>query len=197
MKSYIALLRGINVGGKHSLPMATLTKLLTTAGCADVRTYIQSGNAIFTAAPKCAASLPKLIPSQINKSLGFQPAFIMRTADELRAIISNNPYLATKSKPADESHLHVIFLDEAPHQPQLASLDAGVSPAAPGESFKFHTPHNREIYLCLPQGVGRTKLSNAWFDSKLKIKTTMRNWRTTCKLASMLDTPSHSGRGSG
>jgi uncharacterized protein (DUF1697 family) len=179
---YIALLRGINVGGKQMLPMAALSKMFTDADCADVRTYIQSGNVVFSASPKCAKEIPQLIAAQIKKSFGFEPPIIVRIAAELQSIIADNPFLKSRTNRADEDHLHLAFLSDGPSKANLAALDPNRSP---GDSFAFRTPGNREIYLHLPNGVARTKLSNAWFDSKLNTISTMRNWRTILKLSEM------------
>ena len=180
--TYVALLRGINVGGKQMLPMAALSKMLADADCTDVRTYIQSGNVVFSATPACAKQIPQRIAAQIKKSFGFEPPIIMRSADELQSIIADNPFLKSRTNRADEDHLHVAFLSDAPLKSNLAALDPNRSP---DDTFAFRTPGNREIYLHLPNGVARTKLSNAWFDSKLKTISTMRNWRTVLKLNEM------------
>jgi uncharacterized protein (DUF1697 family) len=167
----VALLRGINVGGKNMLPMSELVDMFAAAGCADVRTYIQSGNVVFAATPACARRIPGQISQRIEKDFGFRPAVIIRTAEELSQVVAANPFLRRGASPES---LHVAFLLEAP-----ARIDTLDPDRSPGDSFIVQ---GQEIYLCLPNGVGRTKLSNDYFESKLATKSTLRNWRTVLKL---------------
>jgi len=170
--SYVALLRGINVGGKNKLPMADLAAMFCDAGCEDVRTYIQSGNVIFRVNPKNAERIPRVISDKIAASLGLRVPVVIRTSGELREVAASNPFLAD----ADPQSLHVAFLADLPEKRRAAALDVKRSP---GDSFKLL---GREIYLCLPNGVARTKLTNAYFDSTLATMSTLRNWRTVLKL---------------
>jgi uncharacterized protein (DUF1697 family) len=183
LTTYIALLRGINVGGKHKLPMSALAQMLCEADCADVRTYIQSGNVIFSATPACARQIPKRIAAQIKKSFGFAPPILMRSAAEFQEIVADNPFLKSRAARVDEDHLLVAFLHDTPTAENIAALDPKRSP---GDKFAFRAPGHREIYLHLPNGLANTKFSNAWFDSKLNTISTMRNWRTTLKLNELI-----------
>jgi uncharacterized protein (DUF1697 family) len=171
----VALLRGINVGGKHSVPMKELAALFAKCGCSDVATYIQSGNVVF-----CSTENSKLdealLASRIEKKFGFPVPVVLRTADELEAVIHRNPF--PKADP-DKERMHVSFLASEPTAAQISSLDPNRSP---GDTFKVL---GREIYLLLPNGAGNSKLTNAYFDSKLKTTSTARNWRTVLKLAEM------------
>jgi uncharacterized protein (DUF1697 family) len=171
----VALLRGINVGGKHSVPMKELAALFTKCGCSEVATYIQSGNVVF-----CTRESSKLdaatIAARIEMNFGFPVPVILRTADEMEAVIRRNPF--PKADP-DKERLHVSFLLSEPTAAQIASLDPNRSP---GDTFKVL---GREIYLLLPNGAGNSKLTNAYFDSKLKTTSTARNWRTVLKLLEM------------
>lgn len=182
--TYIALLRGINVGGKQRLPMSALAQMLSDADCAEVRTYIQSGNVVFSATSACAAQIPKLIAAQIKKAFGFAPPILVRSATEFQRIIADNPFLKSRATRADEDHLHVAFINDAPSTATIAALDPNRSP---GDTFTFHNNGHREIYLHLPNGVANTKLSNAWLDSKLNTISTIRNWRTVLKLSEIAD----------
>src|SRR5271155_5171180 len=105
--TYLALLRGINVGGKNKLSMKDLIAIFIGAGCEDVRTYIQSGNVIFRASPGVSARLPGQITTQIAQSFGYRTPVILRTAEQLRDVISSNPFLKAG---AAEEMLHVMFL---------------------------------------------------------------------------------------
>ena len=174
--TYVALLRGINVGGKNKLSMLDLAAMFTEAGCMDVRTYIQSGNVVFSAAPGLAKRLPDLVSQHIADRFGYRVPVVTRTADEFRQVATRNPFIKSD---ADANSLHVGFLANLPDQRHIAALDEKRSP---GDSFKVH---RREVYLCLPNGVARTKLTNNYFDSTLATTSTFRNWRTVLKLLEM------------
>jgi uncharacterized protein (DUF1697 family) len=171
--THVALLRGINVGGKNKLPMDELVGLFTEAGCSDVKTYIQSGNVVFRAAPRIAARLADRISESIERRLGLRVPVVLRTAQELERVGRKNPFLAAG---ADPEVLHVMFLADEPTKAAVAGLDAKRSP--PDEFAVV----GLEIYLRCPQGVARTKLTNAYFDSRLATTSTVRNWRTVSKL---------------
>lgn len=172
----VALLRGINVGGKNVLPMKELAAMFAKAGCGEVATYIQSGNVVFSATDKVAAGLGGVIEEQVEKQFGLRVPVVLRTAVEMDRAIRDNPFLKAGAR---EEMLHVSFLADLPGTAMIAGLDAGRS--APDEFAVV----GREIYLHLPNGAARTKLTNAYFDSKLKTVSTMRNWRTVLKLAEM------------
>ena len=169
----MALLRGINVGGKNLLPMKDLVRLFADAGCADVRTYIQSGNVLFQASPAKAGRLPGVIAQGIADRFGYRTPVLLRTVEELGATIRNNPFLEAG---APESWLHVLFLASQADALHVAALDPDRSPP------DAYAVRGREIYLQCPNGAGNTRLTNAWFDSKLATISTGRNWRTAIKL---------------
>jgi uncharacterized protein (DUF1697 family) len=114
----------------------------------------------------------------MNARLGFRTPIVIRSADELRRVVADNPFLGTI---ADVGSLHVGFLAELAGPEKVAALDPKRSP---GDSFKVR---GREIYLCLPNGVARSKLTNNYFDSALATTSTFRNWRTVLKLVEMTD----------
>jgi uncharacterized protein (DUF1697 family) len=176
--THLALLRGINVGGKNILPMKELARMFADSGCTDVRTFIQSGNVIFEK-PAGADKLAAIIAANIEKQFGFRIPVILRTSEQLRRAIRSNPFLAAGT---DEKALHVYFLADAPHARAIAGLDPARS--AP-DAFQVR---GQEIYLHLPNGMARTKLTNAYFDSKLSTICTARNWATVLKLAAMMET---------
>ena len=174
--THLALLRGINVGGKNVLPMKDLAKMFSDAGCANVRTDIQSGNVIFET-PGSAPKIAGVLTANIEKRFGYRVPLILRTREQLLKTIAGNPFLKTG---ADLKALHVYFLADPPQAPAIASLDhARSTPDA------FHVL-GQEIYLHVPNGMARTKLSNAYFDSKLSTICTARNWATILKLAEMM-----------
>ena len=173
---FIALLRGVNVGGKNLLPMGELSRIFLEAGCRDVRTYIQSGNVVFAASPRVADRIPGAVAKAVAKEFRLEIPVVLRSAEELRRVAARNPFL---ERGVDPERLHVAFLAEAPGRARAASLDPKRSP---GDDFLLR---GREIYLHLPNGVARTKLTNAWFDSNLATTSTLRNWRTVQKLLEM------------
>ena len=175
---YVALLRGVNVGGKNKLPMKDLAGMFGDAGCTGVVTYIQSGNAVFRASDACAARVPAAIAKTIADRLGFRPSVVLRTAAELRAVVRGNPFLRGGAS-AEIDFLHVMFLADRPSAAAVAALDPKRSPP---DEFRVV---GREVYLRLPNGAGRTKLTNAYVEAKLATTSTMRNWRTVMKLAEM------------
>jgi uncharacterized protein (DUF1697 family) len=171
-QTYIALLRGINVGG-HKLPMKELARMFEDAGCDEVRTYIQSGNALFTADAALARRMPRLIAAAIRQQFDFDSPVIVRSEKELGEVVAANPFAGPD---VEERELHVAFLAGQPSAAAVAKLDPDRSPP---DEFAVH---GREIYMRCPNGMARTKLTNAWFDRRLDTVSTMRNWRTTRKL---------------
>ncbi len=174
--TFVALLRGINVGGKNMLPMRDLVAMFERAGCADVRHYIQSGNVVFRAAGTLAARVSQVIAGEIERAFRIDVPIVVRSGRELAGIAKGNPLIADGADPAA---CHVMFLADAPSKKKCAALDAGRSP---GDSFVVK---GREVYLHCPNGVGRTKLTNAYFDSALGTTSTGRNWKTVLKLNEM------------
>jgi uncharacterized protein (DUF1697 family) len=168
-----ALLRGINVSGKNILPMKDLARIFTEAGCAEVGTYIQSGNVLFSAPADIEAQLPETIARRIQADFGLRVPVLLRTLAELRAAAAANPFLAAD---VDPRALHVYYLRDAPAADAVAALDPHRSPP---DRFAVL---GREVYLHLPNGMARTKLTNAWLDAKLNTVSTARNWNTLLKL---------------
>lgn len=175
---YVAFLRGINVSGKNIVPMKDLAAICQRAGCGEVRTYIQSGNVIFTAQGGSERKLCGELSRRIEEHFGFKVPLVIRTREELRAAIEANRFLTPS---VDPKTLYVYFLAETPSKEAVATLDPNRS--AP-DAF---TVHGREVYLHLPNGMARTKLTNAWLDSRLKTVSTARNWNTVLKLSQLMD----------
>jgi uncharacterized protein (DUF1697 family) len=171
--TYVALLRGINLGGRNRVPMRDLADLFTAAGCRNVRTHIQSGNVVLQAAPPLADRIPELIGKSMLGRFGFSVPIVMRTRGELDEIVRRSPFVPSG---ADPEKLHVVFLATRPSRGAVASIDAHRSP--PDE----FVVRDREVYLLCPQGYGRTKLTNEYFDRTLATTSTTRNWRTVITL---------------
>ena len=176
VSAHVALLRGINVGGKNRLPMEDLRAMFTLAGCEAVETYIQSGNGVFKAGDALATRIPTLIVSGIEERFGYRVRVLVRTLDELRDVVRANPFLGTVD---DTKSLHVAFLRETRESDKVAQLDPDRSPP---DAFRVR---GREIFLRCPNGLARTRLTNDYFDSKLATTSTVRNWRTVLMLLNM------------
>ncbi len=175
MATYIALLRGVNVGG-NPLKMDRLRAVCASLGFANPRTYLQSGNLVFDA----TASQSK-VQLEIERKLAGEtrlPARVLvRSAAELKRLIAKNPFL--KDNAVDRARLHVTFLSEAPTKEalkRLAAVDAGA------DEFRAI---GSEIYLHCPMGYGHSKLSNNQLERLLDRTATTRNWNTVTTLAEM------------
>jgi uncharacterized protein (DUF1697 family) len=175
--THVAFLRGINVGGKHILPMKHLAEFFVEGDCGNVRTYIQSGNVVFSASPAAIAGLAEGISQKIEQRFGFPSPVILRSRDEMSCIVRSNPFLKAGMP---EKALYVYFLADSPAANATKSLDPNRS--AP-DSYRVC---GREIYLHLPNGMARTKLTNTYFDSKLATVCTARNWTTVIQLLEMM-----------
>ena len=180
-ETYVALLRGINVGGKNKLPMKDLVRMFVDAGCENARSFIQSGNVIFHVAHAGAVQLPDIITAGIAREFGYQAPVLLRSTEQLKDVISHNPFL---QEGASENALHVMFLADQPTAARVAGLDPNRSPP---DSFRVR---GQEVYLHLPAGVANSKLTNSYFDSKLATVSTGRNWRTVTKLLELMETDS-------
>ena len=176
MPVYIAMLRGINVGGHKKVLMADLRKSCEALGFEQVQTYVQSGNVIFKARGS-ADALSKKMEEMILEDFGFEVSVMSRSAAEMEKIRAANPFL--KRAGADLTKLHVTFLSSAPPPGAVKKIEAF---AAPPEEFQCK---EREIYLYLPNGFGRSKLATAPFERLLGVRATARNWNTVTKLCEM------------
>lgn len=171
---FVALLRGINVGGKNKLPMVELATLFQKAGASDVSWFIQSGNVAYHADD--ASGVARRVERLIVDRFGFEAPIVVRSAADMARVLRDNPFLAAGEDP---EKLHVGFLAKAPSAAAIASLDQGRS--LPDRFIV----KGAEVYLHLPNGVARTKLTNAYFDSRLGTVTTIRNYNTVLMLAAM------------
>ncbi len=179
MPREVVLLRGVNVGGR-TLSMATLRDALAAAGCTDVTTYIQSGNAVLTAPKRANSSLPSWFERIVAEVAGYDVAVVLRSRAEIHRTIARNPYPDAGGK-----ELHVVFFAKAPPQSIVAGVDLDVF--AP----EHCTLIERDLYLHLPNGMGRAKLPLALDKAGRKVKPaaigTARNWNTVLELADLAD----------
>ena len=175
MKRWIALLRGINVGGNNLLPMAELRSDLESLKFSNVRTYIQSGNVIFDSVAGTSSSLSRKIQSQIEKKHGFRPHILILGINDMRDAIKSNPF---PEATGDPKSLHFLFLENAVKDPDLKALDKLKTPT---ERFKLT---GCVFYLHAPDGIARSKLA-ANAAKLLDVVGTARNYRTVDKIFSM------------
>lgn len=175
MKTYIALFRGINVGGKNTLLMKALAALLEKLGAHRVKTYIQSGNAVFQHQAESASRLSSSIRAAIKESHGFEPRVLLLDLVEMKQAIASNPFPEAESEPKT---LHLYFLTSIPQNPDLKTLD---SLKKANEQFKLI---DNVFYLHAPDGIGRSKLA-ARAEKALGVAATARNWRTVSKIMAL------------
>jgi len=177
MNTYVALFRGINVGGKNVLPMKGLVLLLEKIGARGVRTYIQSGNAVFQSAEHDPSRLAALITAEVKKHYGFESHVLLLGLEEIAEAMAMNPFPEAE---ADPRTLHLYFLAAAPKSPDLNRLD---NIKTTGERFVLR---NKIFYLHAPEGVGRSRLA-AGIEKSLGVTTTARNWNTVCRIKELAE----------
>lgn len=172
MVTYIALLRGINVGGNRTVRMADLRSALSEAGYSDVATYIQSGNVVFTYQDLPKPELVHQLEQQIESITGLQVPVMLRTADEWSSLLDRNPY-----EEVEPAKLQVAFLAG---DPAADAADVLRRAAKEPEEFVLEGSH---IYMHLPDGMGRAELPKGL--DRIGTAATVRNWRTVSKLGDM------------
>ncbi len=177
MPVYIALLRGVNVGPHKRMKMETLRASCEALGFTKVKTYIQSGNIVFQAARLSPAAVSTNIEECIVSGFGFSVDVISRTAEEMKAIVSDNPLL--KEPGIDTTKLHVVFFSEAPSNDAIKKLESlTLSPDKVRHKGK-------EIYFYFPNGVSGSSIWKLNLDRVMSVSGTMRNWRTVNTLCEM------------
>ncbi|MCB0192420.1 MAG: DUF1697 domain-containing protein [Anaerolineae bacterium] len=176
MKTYIALFRGINVGGNNRLPMKELRALLEELDAENVKTYIQSGNAAFRHTTNDVDQLAERISSAIEESHGFAPRVLLLDAANVEKAAASNPFPEADAEPKT---LHLYFLTSTPQNPDLSTLDALKKD---NEQYKLT---DNVFYLYAPDGIGRSKLAER-AEKALGVAATARNWRTVGKIMEMV-----------
>ncbi len=161
---HVALLRGINVGGKNRIAMEVLRECFAQAGCSDVKSYIQSGNLTFHVHPNEVESLPKRVAIAMEKAVGFSVPVIVRSLTELVATIDAMPFDCSDTS----ASFQILFLSSVPS----TSLDATRSP---DDQFALI---GDALYVRYGVGIGRSKLTNAYIDKTLQTTSTARNLKT-------------------
>ncbi|WP_406682705.1 DUF1697 domain-containing protein [Seonamhaeicola sp. MEBiC1930] len=174
MITYIALLRGINVSGQKKVPMAELRKLLTENRLKNVQTYIQSENVIFQSFDEDKSALETIIHDAIRSHFGFDVPVLVLTPLELKQIFNGSPFLQSEKEKS-----YFMFLYEKPEENLIKEVS---QLNYPNEAFKIT---DNSIYFYCSTGYGKAKCSNNFFERKLKVTATARNYKTMLKLLSL------------
>jgi uncharacterized protein (DUF1697 family) len=175
--AHVALLRGINVGGRALIAMADLRDLFETLGFTGAATLLQSGNVVFRSTRAPDATLEGMLEAETAKRCGVAADYFVRTAEEWKQIVARNPFPAEAK--ADPGHLVVTFLKDQAEAKDVKALRG----AATGAERIY--PAGRHLYITYPAGIGRSKLTNALIERKLGTRATARNWNTVLKLAAL------------
>ena len=179
MTTYIALLRGVNVGGNKKVSMADLRDLIARLGLKDGRTLLQSGNLVFRS-DKRPEQLERLLEAEVEKRLALQTVFFVRTAKELAAVVAKNPFPEEAER--DPGHLLVQFLMDEPETKAVEALQASI------RGPEVIRADGRHAYMVYPDGVGRSPVINALIERNLGTRCTGRNWNTVLKLVALANT---------
>lgn len=174
MARFVALLRGINVGGNHTLPMDDLRTHFEEAGANEVQTYIQSGNVVFEAAASKGAKLAQSVAQSIEISTGFSVPIVVRTAEAWTALIEGNPFAAEAAK--DPKRVHAMLFDRTTNKATRSKFDPD---CRLGERWEIAKD---VLYVDYPNGSARSKVDVSIVDRVLSVTTTARNWRTVVAL---------------
>lgn len=177
MQSWVALFRGINVGGHRKLPMKELAAELEALGLREVRTYIQSGNVVFRCEEHDGRALADRIAASVEANHGFAPRVMVLTVDEVRAAAQANPFKAGEDTP---KLLHLYFLDEAPPSPDIDTMQRIKQET---DAFRLE---GKILYLHTPDGYGTSQLAER-LERLLGVAATARNWRTVTKILELAD----------
>jgi uncharacterized protein (DUF1697 family) len=178
MTTFVALLRGVNIGGHNRVAMAELRRLCERIGLEDVRTLLQSGNVVFRSDERDAGKLETRLELETAKRLGVKPAYFLRTADEWASLVKRNPFREEAVR--DPARLIAVLMREAPKPSAIAALRAAI----PGRE-QVDARGGREAYFFYPDGMGRSKLTPALVERHLGGSGTARNWNTVLKLLAL------------
>jgi uncharacterized protein (DUF1697 family) len=181
MTSYVALLRAVNLGGDTVLKMEDLRNVLAALGLKDVRTLLQSGNAVFRAPTVPPASVELRLERELERRLRLSTDLFVRTSEEWTEVVKGNPF--PKEAKSDPAHLTVAFLKAAPQPAAWSALRHAIRGPERVEGA------GREAYIVYPEGIGRSRLTPAIIERSLGTRATSRNWNTIQKLDSLASAP--------
>ncbi len=177
MKTYISLLRGINIGGHKKIKMDSLRENFSSLGYSNIKTYIQSGNIVFCSREEDKTKLETEISSMIMDKYGFDVPVLVLNSDEINEVIANNPF--ANSTNHNKDFIHITFLSKEVKDINNLEIESKK------ESEDEYKIINKAIYLYLPKGYGNTKIHNNFFEKLLKTQATTRNWKTCLELLEM------------
>ncbi len=174
---YVALLRAVNVGGRSQVAMSDLRNVLTDLLLDDVKSLLQSGNFVFKTDAGVGAKFEAKLEAEMQRRLGLNTAVFVRTTAEMDAVIASNPF--PREAQRDPSHLLVVFLKDAPIANAVEALRAAI------KGPEVVQTEGKHAYIIYPDGIGRSRLTNAVIEAKLGTQGTARNWNTVLKLAAL------------
>lgn len=177
MKTYIAILRGINVSGHKMIKMEALRKMFEELNFKSVKTYIQSGNVVFQSKEINSDKIEKKIAKKIKEEFSIEVPVMVKELDELKTVLKNNPFVNKRKE--NITKLHITFLNREPEKAAIDKIKEGQY--IPDEFILA----GKTVYLFCPNGYGNTKLNNNFFENKLKVVATTRNWKTVNELVLM------------
>jgi len=178
MSIHVALLRGINVGGRNMVAMSDLRNLLEALGFADARSLLQSGNLVFRSNRRTGSSLERLLEIETAKRLAVSIDYLVRSREEWDKIVARNPFPDEAKR--DPSHLVVTFLKSVPQANDVKALQAAI------RGPEIVRSEGKQLYVVYPNGIGRSKLTNTLIEKTLASRATGRNWNTVLKLAALM-----------
>jgi len=170
MHTFISMLRGINVGGQKKIKMVDLRELYGSLGFMHVQSYVQSGNVVFDCEESRVVDIAVMIETRIEQFFGYGVSVFIRDAQDFKRIIDGNPFIHQRT--VDHAKLHVTFLYKKVSEQLMNTLHIPEK-----ESGEFSIGEC-ELYLFSPEGYGKTRLSNSFFERKLRVVATTRNWKT-------------------
>lgn len=177
MTTYLAFLRAINVAGHQPVAMADLRAMLSALGFEEPQSLLQSGNLVFRGPPRSVARLERALEAQATDHLGLDTDFFVCTARDWEGVIARNPF--SKEAARDPGRLLVMVLKAAPEAKDLSALESAIT------GPEVLRADGRYAYIVYPNGVGRSRLTNALIEKKLHTRGTGRNWNTVLKLGAL------------
>ncbi len=179
MTIYIGLLRAVNLGPHNKVAMRDLRELLAGLGMQNPQSLLQSGNLVFRSEVRTTTQLERLLQDAAEERLGLKTDFFVRTAKDWKAIIAGNPFPEEAER--DPGHLVVMFLKEVPDRGAVTALQKAIT------GREVVRAKGRHAYVVYPNGIGRSRLTNALIERKLGTRGTGRNWNTVIKLGALTE----------
>jgi uncharacterized protein (DUF1697 family) len=173
----VALLRAVNLAGQNAIAMSALRDIVSGLGFSEVRTVLQSGNVVFRAKRPNSTHLERLLASEAEAKLGLDLDFFVRSAKDWKMVVERNPFPEEASR--DPAHLVVMFLKDAPSAESLAELQASI------RGREVVGLDGKQAYIVYPDGIGRSRLTNAVIEARLRTRGTGRNWNTVLRVGAV------------